>query len=116
LIKESWNLLLDPLMGTCLVEVGYMRGRDAAQMALAQNEQMIQTFTPGTAQKLFTDRIRFRRMHRRFEQFDPSCSPFEQGAKLGVVSRSCWVGLEGVGDNSEWGSEWQKRGQDGSAV
>ena len=40
-------------------------------MAFAQNQDVVQEFTPDTAQEAFTDRIRFGRIGWRVQQSDP---------------------------------------------
>ena len=82
-----WNLLLDALMGSCLVEVGHIRLEDALELPLLEDEQVIEALMPHTAQEALTDRISARRMNRRFQYLDAAgCGHArETGRKFAIV-------------------------------
>ena len=50
-------LLRNPLMGSCLVEVDYIRIEHTLELLLMQDEQMIEAFLTNTSQEAFTDGI-----------------------------------------------------------
>ena len=51
------NLLSDPLMRSCLVEVDDIRTQDAVELLLLQYEQMIEALTSHTAEEALTDGV-----------------------------------------------------------
>jgi hypothetical protein len=53
----DWNLPVDALMGTCMVEVPDIVLDLAAQMAFTQNQDVIQQFTPDATNASFADCI-----------------------------------------------------------
>jgi hypothetical protein len=61
--------------------------KDAVQLLLVQDEQVIETLATHTAQKPFTDRIGAFRMHGRFQDLDAAgCGhASETGSKLGIT-------------------------------
>jgi hypothetical protein len=63
-------LLRNPLMGSCLVEVGHIGIEHALELLLLQDEQMIEALTSHTAQEAFTDGIGSRGVIRRFDNLD----------------------------------------------
>jgi hypothetical protein len=81
------NLLPDPLMRPGLVEVMDICVEYALELLLMQDEQVIETLTPHTAQKPFTDGIRSWSLIRCFENLDPTrlCNPSEARPKLAIV-------------------------------
>jgi hypothetical protein len=81
------NLLSDPLMRSCLVEVRHIGIEDPLELLLIQDEQMIKAFTPDTAQKAFTDRIGPWRVVGRFQDLDATGlgNPSEAYPKLAIV-------------------------------
>ena len=93
------NLLPDPLMRSCLVEVGYIGIEDSVELLLMQDEQMIEALTPHTAEETLTDCIRSRGAIRGFEYLDATClrNPSEAHPKLAIVIpdevlRTCAIG------------------------
>src|SRR3989442_1918027 len=64
------NLLVNPLMRSCLVEVGDIAIEHALELPLMQDQQMVQAFLPNTPQKAFADGVGAFRMNRRFEDLD----------------------------------------------
>jgi len=52
------NPLPKPLMGSGLLKVEEIRSEEAMELLLLENEEVIQAFSPHTAQKTFTERIR----------------------------------------------------------
>jgi hypothetical protein len=61
-----WNLLVDALMWPGSIEVLHVGMKDAVQLLLVKDEQVIETLATHTAQKAFTDGISARRMNGRF--------------------------------------------------
>jgi hypothetical protein len=51
------DLLLDPLMGSCSVEVHHIRIEHALELLLAEDEQMVKAFFSYAPQIAFADRI-----------------------------------------------------------
>jgi hypothetical protein len=70
-----------------LVEVMDICVEYALELLLMQDEQVIETLTPHTAQKPFTDGIRSWSLIRGFENLDPTrlCNPSEARPKLAIV-------------------------------
>lgn len=59
--RKHWqnrNLLLDPLMRSGMIEVLFIRHEKSGELLLMENEEVIQTFSPYTPQKAFTDGVR----------------------------------------------------------
>src|SRR6266496_4787444 len=83
----SRNLLLDPLMRSCLVEVLHIGIEHPLQLLLLQDEQVIQAFFSDAPQEPFTDGIRSWGMNRRFEQLDAAGfrHPNKAGPKFAIV-------------------------------
>ena len=50
-------MLLEALMGSCLVEVGHIGIEHAMELPLMQNQQVVQTFLPYAPQEALADRI-----------------------------------------------------------
>ncbi len=67
-----WYLLLDPLMRTGLVEGMNIRVEYALELLLMEDEQMIETLSPHTSKKAFTNSIRSGCLRRCFENLDPT--------------------------------------------
>jgi hypothetical protein len=64
------NLLVNPLMRSCLVEVGDIAIEHALELPLMQDQQVVQAFLPNTPQKAFADGVGAFCMNRRFEDLD----------------------------------------------
>jgi len=64
------NLLLDALMRSGSVEVGDISIEDPLELLLMQDEQVIETLTPHTAQEALTDGIGTGGVARGCENFD----------------------------------------------
>ena len=64
------NLLMYPLMGSCLVEVDHIRIEHALELLLMQDQQVIEAFLPHAPQEAFADRIGSWGLNRRFEDLD----------------------------------------------
>src|SRR5215472_14414881 len=77
------NLLLDALMRSGLVEVRLIGFHDQLELLLMQDEQVIETLSPHTPQKPFTDRIGSRCLVGRFEDLNVAgcCHAREIGSK-----------------------------------
>jgi hypothetical protein len=65
-----WDLLRNPLMGSCLIEVDHIHIEHALELLLMQDQQMVQAFLSHTPQKAFADRIGSWGLNRRFEDLD----------------------------------------------
>ena len=78
----------DALMRTCTIEVLDILLDLTAQMILTQNQDMIQQFTPDTANEAFADRIGFGCLDWRVDHIDPG--PFGNAFELSV-SRPAWL-------------------------
>ncbi len=96
------NLLVDPLMWSCPIEIINLETQDTMQMLLMEDQHMIQALSSNTSQKAFTDGIGARGVIRRFEQLDATrcCNSSETGAKLAIIIAnevlrrlSIWSGL-----------------------
>ncbi len=66
----SRNLLLDPLMRSCLVEVLHIGIKHPLQLLLLQHEQVVQAFFSDAPQEALTDRIGSWGMNRCFEKLN----------------------------------------------
>jgi hypothetical protein len=64
------NLLLDPLMWPCPIEIRNIGPQDTIQLLLVQDQHVIQAFSSDTSQESFTDRIGAFRVIGRFEYLD----------------------------------------------
>jgi hypothetical protein len=62
--------LPNPLMGSCLVEVGHILIQNTLESLLLQDQQVIQAFLTHTSQEAFTDGIGSGRVIGRFEYLD----------------------------------------------
>src|SRR5215469_2682867 len=81
------DLLLNPLMRSCLIEVHHIRFEHALELPLLQDQQVVQAFLPYTPQKAFADSVGSWRVNRRFEQLDATDRRHsaETGSKFAVV-------------------------------
>src|SRR6266567_4187007 len=81
------DLLRNPLMGSCLVEVDHIRIEHALELLLLKDQQMIQAFLTNTSQEAFTDGIGSGSVNGGFEQLDATSRRHsaETGSKLAVV-------------------------------
>ena len=88
------DLLPNPLMGSCLIEVRHIRIEHALELLLLQNQQMVQAFLPDTSQEALADGIGSGRVNRRFEQLDTTgCRhPSKAGPNLLSLSRIRYFG------------------------
>jgi len=64
------NLLLYPLMWTGVIEILDVFPDHAMQVPFSQNQDVIKTFSPHTAQKLFAERVGFRSAIGRLQDFN----------------------------------------------
>src|SRR5260370_41977460 len=82
-----WDLLFDALMRSGLIEVLHIGLKDTIQLLLLEDEKVIETLSPHTPQKPFTDRIGPWRMVRRGENLDAAgcCHARETGSKLDIT-------------------------------
>src|SRR5438105_13874475 len=74
--RQCWNLLLDALMRSCLVEVRHIRIEDALELLLVKDQQVVEAFLPHTPQEAFADRIGSWRMTRCFENLNRTCCSY----------------------------------------
>jgi len=81
------NLLSDPLMRSCLVEVDDIRTQDAVELLLMQDEQMIKALSPDTAEEPLADRIGSGSVIRGSGDFNVArcCDSGERGSKFVLV-------------------------------
>ncbi len=81
------ELLSDPLMRSCLVEVDHIRMEHAVELLLMEDEQMIEALTSHTAQEALTDRIGARGLIGGFENLDVtrSSQPRETHPKFAII-------------------------------
>ena len=81
------DLLPNPLMRSCLVEVRHIRIEDALELPLMKDQQVVEAFLPHTPHEAFTDRIRSGSVVRSLENLDVTCRrhPDETGSKLAIV-------------------------------
>ena len=70
----SWsplgNLLSNPLMWPCPIEVLHIFANHPIELLFPQNQDVVETFSPHAAQKPFTNRIRLGRTLRRLQDTD----------------------------------------------
>ncbi len=87
LTKLFWKLLSDALMRPGSIEVLDIGMQDTMQLLLLEDEQVIKTLSPHTAQKPFADGIGAFRMVRRGEHLDAAgCGhASETGSKLVIT-------------------------------
>jgi hypothetical protein len=64
------NLLTDALMWSCLIEILDIDTSRTMQLLLMKDQYVVQTLSPNTPQKSFTDRIGAFRMRRCFKYLD----------------------------------------------
>src|SRR5262245_12294742 len=81
------DLLPNPLMRSCRVEVGHVRIQYALELSLLQDQQVIQAFLTHTSQEAFTDGIGSGSVNGGFEYLDAAgCGHArETGAKFGII-------------------------------
>ena len=68
--REFWNLLLDALMWSCLIEIRDVGTQDTMHLLLTEDQQVVKALSPNTPQKAFTDSIGSWRVIRRFQYLD----------------------------------------------
>lgn len=92
-------LLIQALMGPPLIIVGQIRPQHTLQMALAQDQQMVQALLPHAAHPAFGHRIRLRCPIRRLHALQPLCRQYrlKGGAKLRVNDHGSGSGTAGRG-------------------
>jgi hypothetical protein len=73
IFSGDWNLLVDTLMRSGVIEIGDILANETIQMSLSQDQHMIQTFSPDTANEALTNCIGFRGTHRCSDDIDSSC-------------------------------------------
>jgi hypothetical protein len=81
------NLLVDPLMGPCPIEIRNIGMQDTMQQLFIEDQHVVQAFSSHTAQETFTDGIGAFRVIRRFENLDATCCchASETRAKLAII-------------------------------
>ncbi len=67
------DLLPNPLMRPCLVEIDHIGSEHALELLLLNNQQMIQALLSDAPQEALTDRIGSGSMIGRLENFDATC-------------------------------------------
>src|SRR5947209_4272065 len=81
------DLLPNPLMGSCSVEVHDIRIQDPLELLFLKNQQMVKAFLPHTSQEAFTDSIGSWCVIRGLEQLNATGRRHsaERGSKLAIV-------------------------------
>jgi len=65
-----WNLLRDPLMGSCPIEVPHIVIEHALELLVMEDQQMVEAFLSDAPQEAFADRISSRGMIRCFQNLN----------------------------------------------
>jgi hypothetical protein len=81
------NLLVNPLMWPCPIEIHNIDTQDTMQLLLVEDQHMVKTLSSDTAQESFTDCIGLWGVIRRFEYLDATCycHASETVAKLAIM-------------------------------
>ena len=81
------NLLRNPLMGSCPIEVGDIGIEHALELLLIQDQQVVQAFLSDAPQKAFANGIGSGSVTRGLEKLDATgrCHSAETGSILAVV-------------------------------
>jgi hypothetical protein len=92
--REFWNLLLDVLMRSSMVEVRHILIEHALELLLVKDQQVVEAFSPHTPQEAFADRIGSWRMKGRFENLDGTrCRyPSKTWSKFAILSHIKYFG------------------------
>ena len=82
-----WNLLPDPLMRPCPIEVGHIPFENPVDLLLAQDQQVVKVFLSHTPQEAFADRIGSGSVRRGVENLNRTgCGhTSEAGSKFAIV-------------------------------
>jgi hypothetical protein len=93
------DLLPNPLMRSCLVEVHHIGIEDALELPLLQDQQVVQAFLPHTPGEALTEGIGSRRVIGGFEQLDATGRRHsaETGSILAVVITDQILGCLPIG-------------------
>jgi hypothetical protein len=99
------DLLPNPLMGSCSVEVYDIRIQDPLELLFLKNQQMVKAFLPHTPGEALADRISSRRVRGRFEKLDPTgrCNTSKARPKfvIGITYQILWLLSIGRGGFSQ---------------
>jgi hypothetical protein len=99
------DLLPNPLMGSCSVEVHDIRIQDPLELLFLKNQQMVKAFLPHTPGEALADRISSRRVRGRFEKLDPTgrCNTSKARPKfvIGITYQILWLLSIGRGGFSQ---------------
>ncbi len=81
------NLLTDPLMWPCLIEILDKGMQDTMQLLFMKDQDVVQTLPPNAPQKAFTDRIGSWRLIRCFKYLDATCDrcSSETGSEFAIM-------------------------------
>jgi len=81
------DLLLDPLMRPCPIEVGHIAIEQALELFLLKDQQVVQACLPHTSQESLTDGIGSRCLIRCCEHLDATCRrhPSKARPKFAIV-------------------------------
>ncbi len=99
--KDEWfrSPLINPLMRTTVIEKGDIFPDDAPSMPFAENQDVVQAFTANRAEETLTQRIGFRGLERRMQQFRVNAGDgaFKQHPVLVIViaNQETGTGAEG---------------------
>jgi hypothetical protein len=83
------NPLIDPLMGTTVIEEGDVLTHCSSGVTLTENQDVIQAFAPNIAEKALAKCIGSWRLEGRLEQLDvsPRDSPLKLHSVLVIMSQ-----------------------------
>ena len=81
------NLLVNPLMWPCPIEIHNIGTQDTMQLLLVEDQHMVKTLSSDTSQESFTDGIGSWSVIRCFEYLDATCycHSSETVAKLAII-------------------------------
>ena len=82
-----WDLLLNPLMGSCPVEVHYILLEHPLELLLLKRQQVVQAFLPYTPQEALADGIGSGSMIRYIKNLNGTCCRYtsEAGPEFVIV-------------------------------
>jgi len=83
----GWDPLPEALMRARMIHVVHVLGEHSPQVSFTEDQQVVQAFTPHTAQKAFTDCIRLGCLRGCVQDCDSGCvlDLTEHGSELVVI-------------------------------
>src|SRR5947209_1366936 len=81
------NLLVDPLMGPCPIEIRNIGTQNTMQQLFIEDQHVVKALSPHTAQETFTDGIGSWGVIGRFKHLNTTCccNSSEIGTKLPIM-------------------------------